>query len=42
MNASNDVQLENTMLRRELQWARLKIEALQEELRQERVRKYGP
>ena len=30
------------MLRRELQWARLKIEALQEELRQERIRKYGP
>ena len=26
------------MLRRELQWARLKIEALQEELRQERIR----
>lgn len=30
------------MLRRELQWARLKIEVLQEELRQERIRKYGP
>jgi transposase len=42
VNASPDLQLENTMLRRELQWARLKIEALQEELRQERIRKYGP
>lgn len=30
------------MLRRELQWARLKIEALQEELRRERIDKYGP
>ena len=29
------------MLRRELQWARLKIAALQEQLRQERIRKYG-
>jgi transposase len=42
VNASNDLQLENTMLRRELQWARLKIEALQEELRRERIDKYGP
>ena len=30
------------MLRRELQWARLKIQALQEELRRERIAKYGP
>lgn len=30
------------MLERELQWARLKIHALQEELRLERIRKYGP
>jgi transposase len=42
VNAANDLQLENTMLRRELQWARLKIEALQEELRRERIGKYGP
>jgi transposase len=31
-----------TMLERELQWARLKIQALQEELRLERIKKYGP
>ena len=30
------------MLRRELQWARLKIEALEAELRRERIEKYGP
>lgn len=30
------------MLERELQWARLKIQALQEELRLERIKKYGP
>ena len=29
-------------LERELQWAHLKIQALQEELRQERIKKYGP
>ena len=42
MNAAADLQIENTMLRRELQWARLKIEALKEELRRERIGKYGP
>jgi transposase len=42
VNASTGLQLENTMLRRELQWARLKIQALQEELRRERIAKYGP
>lgn len=30
------------MLRRELEWARLKIQSLQEELRLERISKYGP
>lgn len=30
------------MLERELQWARLKIQALQEELRLERIKRYGP
>jgi transposase len=30
------------MLERELRWAHLKIQALQEELRQERIAKYGP
>lgn len=30
------------MLERELQWAHLKIQALQEELRLERIKKYGP
>ena len=30
------------MLERELQWAQLKIQALQEELRLERIKKYGP
>jgi transposase len=29
-------------LERELQWARLKIQSLTEQLRQERIRKYGP
>ena len=29
-------------LERELQWARLKIQALQQELRLERIKKYGP
>lgn len=33
---------ENVMLRRELQWARLKIQALEEELRRDRVQRYGP
>jgi transposase len=42
VNVSPDLQLENTMLRRELQWARLKIQALQDELRRERIAKYGP
>ena len=42
MNAAANLQFENTMLRRELQWARLKIEALKEELRRERIGKYGP
>ena len=42
MNAAAELQIENTMLRRELQCARLKIEALKEELRRERIGKYGP
>ncbi len=35
-------QLRVETLERELEWAHLKIQALQEELRQERIRKYGP
>jgi transposase len=30
------------MLRRELQWARLKIQSLEEELRRDRIQRYGP
>ena len=30
------------LLTRELQWSRLKIQALEERLRQEMIRKYGP
>jgi transposase len=37
-----DPQLHIATLERELAWAHLKIQALQEELRQERIRKYGP
>jgi transposase len=37
-----DLQQQVAMLERELHWARLKIQALQEELRQERIKKYGP
>jgi transposase len=36
------LQLRVANLEYELQWAHLKIQALQEELRQERIRKYGP
>jgi transposase len=36
------MQQQVTILERELQWAHLKIQALQEELRQERIQKYGP
>jgi transposase len=42
VNRSADLHLENVMLRRELQWARLKIEALEEELRRDRIQRYGP
>jgi hypothetical protein len=31
-----------TELRRELQWAHLKIQLLEEKLRLERIKKYGP
>ena len=37
-----DPQLHIATLQRELAWAHLKIQALTEELRQERIRKYGP
>jgi transposase len=37
-----DLQLRVTALEGELQWARLKIQALQEQLRRERIAKYGP
>lgn len=37
-----DLQQHVTLLERELQWARLKIQALQEELRLERIKRYGP
>ena len=37
-----DPQLHIATLQRELAWAHLKIQALQEELRQERIEKYGP
>ena len=42
--AVNDSSLQHRVaaLERELQWAHLKIQALQEELRQERIKKYGP
>ena len=36
------LQLRVETLERELQWAQLKIQSLTEELRQERIRKYGP
>jgi transposase len=39
---SAELQQHVVMLERELAWARLKIQALQEELRQERIKKYGP
>jgi transposase len=42
VNPSTDLQLENVMLRRELQWARLKIQSLEEELRRDRIQRYGP
>jgi transposase len=42
VNSANDLQVEVTILRRELEWSRLKIQALQEELRLERIGKYGP
>jgi hypothetical protein len=42
VNASPHLQLENAMLRRELQWACLKIEPQQAELRRERISKCGP
>lgn len=41
MNASTDLQARVATLERELRWAHLKIEALQEELRRERIAKYG-
>ena len=37
-----DLQQQVATLERELQWAHLKIQALQEELRLERIKKYGP
>lgn len=39
---NTELQQQVSLLERELQWARLKIQALQEELRQERIKKYGP
>jgi transposase len=39
---STDLQQHVALLERELQWAHLKIQALKEELRQERIKKYGP
>jgi hypothetical protein len=36
-----DLQQQVATLERELQWAHLKIQALQEELRLERIKKYG-
>lgn len=42
MNTSTDLQARVAVLERELRWAHLKIEALQEELRRERIAKYGP
>lgn len=38
---STELQQQVTLLERELQWAHLKIQALQEALRQERIKKYG-
>jgi transposase len=38
----SDPQLHIATLERELAWAHLKIQALTEELRQERIKKYGP
>jgi len=40
--AAPDPQLHIATLQRELAWAHLKIQALQAELRQERILKYGP
>src|SRR3990170_9015397 len=37
-----DLHKQVATLERELQWAHLKIQALQEELRLERIKKYGP
>ena len=37
-----DLQQHVFMLERELQWARLKIQALEEELRLKRIKRYGP
>jgi len=40
--AATDPQIQIATLERELQWAHLKIQSLIEELRQERILKYGP
>ena len=40
--AAPNLQVENTNLRRELQWAHLKIESLTEQLRQQRIKFLGP
>ena len=40
--AALDSQVHIAMLERELQWARLKIQSLTEQLRPERIEKYGP
>ena len=40
--AALDPQTHIAMLERELEWARLKIQSLTEELRRERIEKYGP
>jgi transposase len=40
--SSVDLQQQVVSLERELQWARLKIQVLTEELRLERIKKYGP
>lgn len=40
--AAANLQIENANLRRELQWAHLKIESLTEQLRQQRIKFLGP
>ena len=42
MSAPPDPQIRITHLERELQWAHLKIQVLEEKLRQQRIRMLGP